>query len=58
MATAGSTIPRALAQRVVSDNTNRERQKGLQKSPIFKNQNHEEGTLMKIFSDIGSKIHR
>ena len=58
MATAGSTIPRTLAQGVVLDNTSRERQKGLQKSPVFKNQSHEEGALTNIFSEISSKIHR
>ena len=43
---------------VVLDNTSRERQKGLQKSPVFKSQSHEERTLTNIFSDIGSKMHR
>lgn len=43
---------------VALDNTSRERQKGLQKSPVFKSQSHEEGALTNIVSDIGSKIHR
>ena len=35
---------------VALDNTSRERQKGLQKSPVFKSQSHEEGALTNIVS--------